>query len=373
MNKRVNKFLTLSIEIYYGLTVLIVIILFYTYLMLIREVYPEERENYNDSVNHILQSYEWGVFRETTGVKIVRLGIFEGVLKRGFQLTLHPFPHTTYTIGYFPRGGELTPQLLEQLEKIGKEQGCIFIKIEPNLPIANSTCLRRQELRINEKYKLLSSNSILPQHTFIVDLYGSEEEILSRMKEKTRYNIKLSQKHEVVVEEKNDSESLEIFIKLTIATAKRQGFFSHPADYYQKLWEILYPNKMVHLLIAKYQTTPLAAIMLFKFKDILYYPYGGSAIVMREKMPNHLLHWEAIKLGKRLGCTAYDMWGAYKNTPTDKDPWFGIYRFKEGFGSKLVTYPETLDLVFNPRFYKIYKTLDPLRFKLLSLKRLVVK
>lgn len=333
--------------------------------MIIREVLSQEREPYNNVVNHILQSYEWGIFREATGVKVIRIGSFEVGLKEGFQLTLHHFPRTSYTIGYFPRGPKLDNHLLEQLLKIGQENSCVFIKIEPDLEDLS--------YKSESNKNLLNSTPILPLHTFHIDLTKKEEELLAGMKEKTKYNIKLAEKHGVVVEEKEDKESLEVFIRLAMETAQRQGFFSHPADYYRKMWEILHPHKMAHLLIARYQNVPLAAIVLFRFKEMLYYPYGGSATIFREKMPNHLLHWEAIKLGKKLGCTTYDMWGAYKDNPTEKDPWFGIYRFKEGFGGKLVTYPQTRDLVFNPRFYQLYKFLDPLRFKLLSLKRLIKK
>jgi len=331
--------------------------------MIIREVLPEERDTYNDSVSHIMQSYEWGIFKEITGIKVSRMGAHEGYIKSGFQLSFHPLPHTSYTIGYFPRGGQLTQELIDQILKIGYDHGCVFIKIEPNLSSIDGQIIKNDNL--------VNASPVLPQHTFHIDLTSSEDEIIERMKEKTRYNIKLAQKHQVVVEEKSDKESLEVFIRLTMETANRQGFFSHPADYYRKLWDVLYPDNMCHLLVARYQSTPLAAIMLFKFKEMLYYPYGGSATVYREKMPNHLLHFEAIKLGKKLGCTTYDMWGSYKKSPTEKDPWFGIYRFKEGFGGKQVEYPQTVDLVFLPRIYKLYNILDPLRFKLLFLKRLL--
>lgn len=350
--------------------------------MIIREVIPDEREQYNDLVSHILQTYEWGIFREATGVKVSRIGSYEGnMIKSGFQLTLHQIPNTNYTVGYFPRGPALTDELLKNLDKIGKEHNCIFIKIEPDITSnkQEATSNKQEVTSLRQGFggqasdKLKVSSPILPQHTFHLDLTASEEEIISRMKEKTRYNIKLAQKHEVRVEEKNDPDGLEIFIKIAMETAERQGFFSHPAQYYRELWDILNPRGMAHLLIAYYQQTPLASIMLFNFKDMLYYPYGGSATVYREKMPNHLLHLEAIKLGKRLGCRTYDMWGAYKDNPTEKDPWFGIYRFKEGFGGKPVDYPQTVDLVFQPQLYKLYNFLDPLRFKLLAVKRMILK
>lgn len=341
--------------------------------MIVREILPKEKDNYNAVVSHILQTYEWGQFREATGVKVFRFGEFDGKLLSGYQLTFHPFPNTAYSVGYFPRGPELKDSLLEHLEKIGRENNAAFIKIEQNIknPKSQYQITNEAPNPNNQKIHLINSSPILPKFTFHVSLAGSEEEILARMKEKTRYNIKLAQKSGVEVYEKNDFDSLEVFIKLINETGKRQGFFNHPPDYYRNLWSILKPAGMCHLLIAYYNKIPLSGLMLFKFKEMLYYPYGGSSLLFREKMPNHLLHFEAIKLGRKLGCSTYDMWGAYKESPSEKDPWFGIYRFKEGFGGKLTEYPQTIDLVINPTYYKIYKFLDPLRFKYVALKKLL--
>ena len=180
--------------------------------MLIREVLPEERESYNESVGHILQSYEWGVFRESTGVKVMRMGTYQGNgLTSGFQLTIHPLPITSSSVGYFPKAKELTPELLEQLTKIGQEQGCIFIKAEPTASSQQLTAKTQQIIIENNLYILKNSQPILPQHTFIVDLTATEDEILNGMKEKTRYNIRLAEKQGVVIKEKSDKESLEIF------------------------------------------------------------------------------------------------------------------------------------------------------------------
>lgn len=334
-------------------------------MMIVREILLKERDEYNNVVSHILQTYEWGQFREATGVKIFRFGEFDGKLTSGYQLTFHPFPHTSYSIGYFPRGLELDDELFDHLLKIGQENNSAFIKIEADISD------KQYVIHNKNSNNIIPSTPILPRFTFHVDLTASEDEILGRLKEKTRYNIRLAQKSGIEVFEKDDFESLEIFIKLINETGKRQGFYNHPADYYRTLWSILKPAKMCYLFLAYYDKAPIAGIMLFRFKNMLYYPYGGSSLLYREKMPNHLLHFEAIKFGKKIGCTTYDMWGAYKNSPSEKDPWFGIYRFKEGFGGKLVEYPETVDLVFNPTYYKIYRFIDPLRFKLLFLKRLI--
>ncbi|TSC53290.1 MAG: femAB, partial [Microgenomates group bacterium LiPW_16] len=100
--------------------------------MLIREVLESEREDYNRVVNHPLQSWEWGEFRQKTWLKALRLGGFDGKkLVCGFQLTVHPIPKTSYTVGFLPRGPLPDKPMLDSLKKIGKSENCLFIKLEP--------------------------------------------------------------------------------------------------------------------------------------------------------------------------------------------------------------------------------------------------
>jgi lipid II:glycine glycyltransferase (peptidoglycan interpeptide bridge formation enzyme) len=78
----------------------------------------------------------------------------------------------------------------------------------------------------------------------------------------------------------------------------------------------------------------------------------------RDKMPNHLLQWEAICKAKELGCTAYDMWGAPDNF-SESDRLWGVYRFKEGFGGKIVRFTGAWDRPLRPVIYRFYTGLLP--------------
>src|SRR5690349_11966433 len=102
--------------------------------MTVHPIISAQRTAFNSIVTHPLQSYEWGEFREKTGIQVIRRGFFEGEkLVDGFQLTIHKVPKTNYTIGYLPKGTMPTKALLEELQKIGTEENCIFIQIEPNI------------------------------------------------------------------------------------------------------------------------------------------------------------------------------------------------------------------------------------------------
>ncbi len=361
--------------------------------MLIREILPDDREKYNEQVSHVTQSYEWGEFKAQTGLKLVRLGKFEEEkLLYGFQLTLHSIPGG-YKIGYLPRLADISPEIFETITKIGVENNCLFIKIEPDIVSSETEKIKTIEENAKKfNITFLQAKPILPPHTLILDLTKPEEEILRSMHEKTRYNIKVSQKNGVRVRLGGNADDLSIFLNLQRQTARRAGFSAHADSYFLTMREILKEKGMFYQLIAeidkppgyvtptdksiaslffKKNALPLSSIILFRFKDTLYYPYGGSTLEFREKMANHAIHWAAIQLGKKLGCKQYDFWGCLGDNPDQRDPWYGFHRFKLGFGGKLVNYCDSYDIVFHPKIYSMFNRLNDLRFRLLRLKNLI--
>ena len=339
--------------------------------MIIKDITPEEKKDFDEVVNHPLQTYEWGEFREQTGVKTIRRGSFDAdKLISGFQLTIHKIPKTSFTIGYLPKGEEPTPEILDKLYKIGKQENCIFIQLEPNI-IKSQTEYKIQ----NTKYKIQkSAHPLFTKFTFILDLTKSEEELLKAMHPKARYNIKVAQKHNVIVEEDNSDEAFEAYLKLTKETTNRQGFFAHTEKYHRQQWATLShkieENQLSsHLFVAKYNGKILTAWILFVFKDTLYYPYGASSSENREVMSSNLVMWEAIKFGKKLGLKKFDMWGALGENPDKKDSWYGFHNFKQRYGPDHVEFVGSYDLVINPIMYQLYKGADKLRWFLLKIKK----
>ncbi|MBI4100608.1 peptidoglycan bridge formation glycyltransferase FemA/FemB family protein [Candidatus Microgenomates bacterium] len=330
--------------------------------MLTRETLaPEEKEKYNKLVTHVLQSWEWGEFREKTGVKVIRPGLFEkNRLITAYQLTIHSIPHTPYTVGYLPKGPVPDEQMLSALEDIGMENNTIFFKLEPNITI-------NQKPVINSRLTS-SPRPLFTRYTFQIDLRKSEEDLLRQMKEKTRYNVRLAQRNGVRVAENNSPEAFEVYLRLMQETTQRQNFYAHSEKYHRLMWETLQKAGIAHLLIADYNNESLVAWILFVFNKVLYYPYGASSTVHREVMASNLMMWEAMKFGQKMGCEKFDLWGALGPEPNPKDPWYGFHRFKEGYGGELVEFVGSYDFVLNWPLYKLYNLADNLRWGLLRLK-----
>ncbi len=326
------------------------------------------KQKFNALVSHPLQAFEWGQFREKTGVKVIR----RQSNREAFQLTIHNAP-LGFKIGYFPKGGFPSKEIIEELKKIGRQENLIYIQLEPK--ILKSSIINHKSLDGLRP----SFHPLFTKHTFILDLEKSEEELLASFHPKTRYNIKVAQKHNVAIKEDNSDEAFEEYLKLTKETTERQGFYAHTEKYHRLMWETLKPQNTknqtpnlnelsAHLFTATYKGKTLTTWVVFIFKDTIYYPYGASSSENRETMSSTLLSWEVIKYAKSLGLKNFDMWGSLGENPNPKDPWFGFHRFKSGFSPELVEYAGSFDFVVNPLTYQGAKLGDKARWMILRAK-----
>jgi lipid II:glycine glycyltransferase (peptidoglycan interpeptide bridge formation enzyme) len=183
-----------------------------------------------------------------------------------------------------------------------------------------------------------------PSKTVIIDLDQSEEELLSRMHHKTRYNIKVAEGHRVRVVESNDAD---LFLKLLKKTAKRDKFSAHPEDYYRKLLRSY--SLKTQLFLAYNDKKPVAGAITLTYRDATYYLHGASDYDSRTLMAPYALHWYIITSNQKLGTRNYDLWGI------DTRKWPGVTRFKLGWGGRTVEYPGSFDLVISRFWYLVYK------------------
>ncbi len=298
-------------------------------------------------MTHPLQTPAWGDFRKAMGIDVVRLN--------DWQLTFHKIPYTPWTIGYLPKGPAPTKKMIDELLKLGRKKRAIFIQLEPNT---------------TEKVHLKPSHHpLFTKYTFILDLTKSEDELLARMHPKTRYNIKVAQKHNVIVKEDNSPAAMKEYLRLTQETTSRQGFYAHNKKYHEIMWKIMHDAGIAHLFTASYEGEVLSAWIVFILGDTVYYPYGSSSRNHREVMAPTLLLWEITKWAKQKGLKHFDLWGAMGPNPNPNDPWYGFHRFKQGFNPLLVAFAGSFDLVIKPHLYSLYTLADTLRWKFLKLRQ----
>ncbi len=314
---------------------------------------------------HVLQSSQWGQLKERFGWQVARLAIEDrGQWRAGAQVLFRPLGPRT--IAYVPKGpitdwadAEVTQTLLEALHHLCRQRRAILLKIEPDLAEDPALAQRLTELGFRP-----SPQTIQPRCTILLDLRPDPEDILARMKSKTRYNIRLAGRKGVTVRE-GTAKDLPGFYRLMQLTGQRDSFGIHNESYYENAHQLFVLQDLAKLFLATFEDQVLAGIMAFAFGQRAWYMYGASSSEHRNLMPNYLLQWEAIKWARERGCLTYDLWGI----PDEKeevlereflkrsDGLWGVYRFKRGFGGQVVRYLGAYDYVYSPSLYWLYNKL----------------
>ncbi|MCC6498965.1 MAG: peptidoglycan bridge formation glycyltransferase FemA/FemB family protein [Anaerolineales bacterium] len=305
---------------------------------------------------HLLQTGEWGELKSAFGWKPVR--IVAGA--HGAQILFRKMP-LGITVGYIPKGPVFEPLdsgindlLWDEIDVECKKYKAIFCKLETDTWGNEDWILGASKVQW-----IKSKHNIQPPRTLIVEIKNTEEEILARMKQKTRYNIRLAEKKGVTVRPWDDIES---FHKMMLITGGRDGFGVHSLEYYRRAYELFHPKGMCEILVAEFEGKPLAALFVACNGNRAYYLYGASTDEERNRMPTYLLQWEAMKWAKSRGCDEYDLWGVpdedeatlESNFESRHDGLWGVYRFKRGFGGELKRAAQALDRVYNPLLYWAY-------------------
>lgn len=288
-----------------------------------------------------LQFYKWGDFQKTVGRTVYRFGTATNL--DGVQVIemLLPLGNKYW---YVPRGLPNNDTI-----RAAQEQGILFLRYEP----------------MENLYVLPGSKPtfpVSPPATLILDLTKNEDDLLTNMHEKTRYNIRLAERKGVTVS-KIPLENFEVFWKLMEETARRDKFRTHEKEYYKTMVATLQSQTCkVELWCAAWQGKPLAVGLWIYFGEMVTYLHGASSSEDRNLMAPYLLHWEVIKDAKAHGYTRYDFWGiAPQKKTTGTETWGGLTRFKMGFGGEVIQFPGTFDLPISKLGYTLYKLARKIR------------
>ncbi len=306
---------------------------------------------------HFLQTSDWAKIKSELGwcasYKIWKSksgSIVAGAMILEKSIGINKLP-LRLSIQYIPRGPlldwkntQLVQHVLEDITNYSRERKVIFTKFDPEVIIdsgfESENIMQLSSGDSNIKEQLLqrkwnySSSQIQFENTVWIDLTQTEEQILSKMKQKTRYNIRLSEKKGVKIRVATQNEYEKVY-QLYAETSIRDNFVIRSQEYYLRLWNAFSEKKICEVLIAEYEGSIIAGLILYHFGSKAYYVYGMSANVHRNLMATYLLQWEAIKRAKKSGKKIYDLWGAPKNLE-ESDPMWGVYKFKLGLGGELV-------------------------------------
>jgi len=302
---------------------------------------------------HVLQTAAWGQLKSEFGWQAVH--VVTG--NSGAQILFRKLP-LGLNLAYIPKGplGLEWNVLWSEVDTVCKEKRAVFLKVESDLWEGDLT--PNWDGQPPSGFQL-SPHEIQPPRTLIVDLQGTEDQILARMKQKTRYNIRLARRKGVVIRETCD---IDAFYQLMQITGERDAFGVHSRMYYQRVLDLFEPHGYCKLFCAEFKEQPLAGLIVFAYGKRAWYFYGASSNDGRHLMPTYLLQWKAMQWAKEQGCTEYDLWGVpdedmetlEANFLERREDLWGVYRFKRGFGGELRRAVQTWDRVYNPLLYKLY-------------------
>ena len=335
-------------------------------------VQVEDRERWNEAVArlpcaHVLQSYEWGVFKSRHGWQPSRLLFLRGAEPvAAASILMRRPPVVPWGVMYVPKGpaldyddSGLVGEVLTRLEQIARERRAIFVKIDPDISAGRSDVARL----IEQRGWRASSEQVQYRSTLLVDLRRPEEELLAEMKEKWRYNVRLAGRRGVEVH-LGAMDELPLLYEMYRTTSARDDFIIRPYSYYADAWRTLVGQGLAQLFLARHGEEVLAGLLLFHFGDRAWYMYGASTDQHRNLMPNHLLQWEAMKWAKAEGYSFYDMWGA-PDVLDESAPMWGVYRFKAGFGGEFTSSVGAFDYPVSRALYWAYTVAMPRFLRLL--------
>lgn len=311
-----------------------------------------------------LQSWEWGQMHKLLGHAIWRLVVEDAGMWQAVALVLKRELPLGRSWLYVPRGPvvavgevEVWRVLQEKLEELGRQEKALFIRIDPpSLASGEATGDKSLPDLLKQGGWTKSEREVQPQHTLLLKLAPSEDELLKNMHSKTRYNIRLAQRKGVTVRFASSLDSVEVFLELSRDVESRSGFHFHPDNYYRAMLSALAPAGMLEVAIAEYQERPLAAHIMVYAGNVATYTHGASSSLYRALMGPTLLYWETIRWAKEKGLRMYDFFGIAPADANMHHPWAGITRIKEGFSGKRVSYIGAYDLVLDENFYGLVNT-----------------
>ena len=211
--------------------------------------------------------------------------------------------------------------------------------------------------------------------TVLIDLSSPEGEILAGMSPKCRYNTRLASRKGVAVRRAGEEE-LPVFYGLFQETARRDGLAIHSLDYYRTLFAqgrdypggAGRPRPDLRLYLAEHGGEAVAAIItLFRGAEGIYL-YGASSDRKRNLMASYALQWRAITDAGVSGCRVYDLFGIPPSADPNH-PMAGLYRFKTGFGGRIVRRPGSWDYPCRPLEAYLFRKMEKFRKRLRDRKK----
>ncbi len=315
---------------------------------------------------HLLQTWKWGEFKSLHGWTAVRLSLPHGEFPRLVAQVL--FRRIgPISVAYVPRGplaGELSAGEVAQFTRVVDDEcrrrRAVAVLIEPETTDV--------PLRLGHSMLWKPNDALVqPRRTIKIAVHADDDDLLARMKSKTRYNVRLAERRGVTIR-RGGVRDVPLFYRLLQETADRDNFGVHDIRYFDDMMRVFGDDAA--LLIAEFEGEPAAGLLGLRTADEAIYMYGATRTELQRHMPAYLIQFAAMRWARDSGCSSYDLWGIPAEdemSSTDenggtvnvRDGMWGVYRFKQGFGGEVVSYPGVFERVYLPPLMRVWKMVRP--------------
>ena len=307
---------------------------------------------------NFLQSPEYGKMNEILGSKVFTRD-FDGEAwalmivrdaKRGRYLEIPCGPLMNWS------NKTLREKVIKEVAVVAREQKCVFVRMRPQLVMSE------ENLQILEGMGFKKSPMHLAaEHTVMIDLSKTEEELLSNMRRQTRYEVRRAEKVGISVV-RDDSEAIfKEFQACQAETAKRQNFVPPSIKTLLAEREAFNDNATIYKAISAEGEPVAYGLIIGSGREADY--YEAASTLLNRKLPGaYALLWQAMKDLRAAGYERFNLWGiAPAGQPNHR--YAGVTTFKTGFGGEVVEFVPAHDLVMSKIKYLENLTVETFRKK----------
>src|SRR5437879_1420038 len=331
-------------------------------MTIVREISVAEREYWNTEIQrfesaHPLNAFEWGMVRSVDGWTPIYLcaerdGKFCGammILKKRLPYTPFAILHAQKMPTWDHADDDTITALVNAAIRIGKREGAIFLRINPNIPEASAQGLKDKLIalglrHLQQRWSYWNS----PRDLLRVDLTqaANAEEMFSRLGRSARRDIRRAQREDLTIERATTKEELKEFYRVFHEFTIEKGFMTRAYAYQEKLWDTYLQQGMGRLLVAKHQGKIAGGSIDLAFAGKCVHMHVGATNRYRDLHINDALVWEGIRWAKESGCSWFSFRGV-GSSPSQET-------FKRKFNPTLVSLVGYFDLPFMPLLYRLF-------------------
>lgn len=311
---------------------------------------------------NFLQSCQWGDVHSDLGGVSIRSGVRkDGVVvaawtalvknaRRGRYLEIPGGPVMDWT------DRALVQQVVRQIRQTAREQKCVFVRFRPQWQHSDEFTVTLKRLGARKAPMHLHA-----EHTNILDITGSEDELLTGMRQQTRYEVRRVGKRGVEIESRPPTEAdMNDFYDIQAETARRHGFVQSSRQFFHALREQFGDDLRLYRATKDGTLLNLALVMRYG-KEVDYYEAASTPEARKEPGAYGII-WQAIVDAKQRGGERLNLWGiAYSDDPEHR--YAGVTTFKRGFGGQNVEYAPAHDIVIRPVRYVANWIIETVRRK----------